>query len=170
FYFTMRSSVTTHTASQCATPGEPGSDGFTGCLRQLAGGIADGDECEPGMGDGPEATRDDLGVTVTCPTPGLKAGQVTYVHSDGTEGLKSYTIRLLNTIGGDVRVGAKWQGNALTGQYVSESGERSAVLVFRPKDRPIAGFLYQFDADDLRNPKSATELADYFEKHVQPGT
>jgi len=43
-------------------------------------------------------------------------------------------------------------------------------LVFRPKDRPIAGFLYQFDADDLRNPKSATELADYFEKHVQPGT
>src|SRR5699024_1708646 len=70
FYFTMRSSVTTHTASQCATPGEPGSDGFTGCLRQLAGDIADGDECEPGMGDGPEATRDDLGVTVTCPTPG----------------------------------------------------------------------------------------------------
>jgi len=170
FYFTVRNSVTTHTASQCAAPGEPGSDGFTGCLRQLAGDIADGDECHPGTGDGPDATRDDLGVVVTCPTPGLKGGQVTYVHSGGTEGLKSYTIRLLNTIGGEVRVGAEWQGNALNGQYVSESGARSAVLVFRPTDRPIAGFLYQFDADGLRDPKSATELADYFEKHVQPGT
>lgn len=171
FYFiTVSGSVPTYAAGECAEPGNPDSDGFTGCMRQLAGDIADDDQCESGTGSGPAAAGDDLGATVTCPAPGLSGGQVTYVHGESSESVENYMVRLLNAIGGDEQIRAKWQGNALTGKYVSESGGRSAVLAFRAADRPVAGFIYQVDSDGSRDMKPATELGDYFEHRIQPGT
>lgn len=171
FYFVgVRGGVSTYAASECAEPGEPDSDGFTGCMRQLAGDVADDEQCDSGVGDGPTTTSDDIGVAVTCSAPGLSGGQVTYIHGEASEHVEGYMLRLLNRASGDEQVSAQWRGNALTGKYTAESGERSAVLTFRTADRPVAGFVYQDDSDGERDVKSAGGLADYFEQHIQPGS
>ncbi|RSN13935.1 molecular chaperone Hsp70 [Streptomyces sp. WAC 05977] len=165
-YFLTSSSVATYTAEECKAPGAADDKGLTGCLRQLAGKIADTGDCKPGMGNGPAKPAEDLGVTSTCSAPGRAGTQVTYLQSDSADKLKAYTDGLLKSAGGD-RTEAKWAGNALEGQYSSAAGRNAAVLVFTVTDRPLVGFIYQVPAEG-QNPTPG-ELADYFEKSVQPG-
>ncbi|HKS48716.1 MAG TPA: Hsp70 family protein [Amycolatopsis sp.] len=163
-----RSSATTYTAAECAQPGQPDTTGFTGCLRQLAGRIADG-QCAAGAGTGdiapPSGTN--IGVLATCSAPALAGAQVTYVHGVSQGAVTDYTDRLLSVVGGD-QVRAAWQGNGLTGAYSSASGTTSAVLVFTVSDRPLAGVIYQKPGSG-QIPLTAAKLADYFERTVQPG-
>ncbi|SFK36450.1 Hsp70 protein [Amycolatopsis sacchari] len=163
-------SVTTYSAQECARPGAPDGQGFTGCLRQLAGTIADTSQCTPGAGSGdiaPPASQR-LGVLVTCSAPALAGAQVTYVHGSSAADVKEYTDRLLTSVGGD-QVQARWQGNALTGTYSAAGGKSASVLVFTVADRPLAGVVYQ-KAGSGQQASSASQLADYFERTVQPGT
>jgi actin-like ATPase involved in cell morphogenesis len=166
YFLTSSSSVTTYTADQCKTPGQADAQGFTGCLRQLAGTIADTGGCQPGYGNGPAAPAQSLGVSSTCAAPGRAGTQVTYVQGDSADTLKAYTDGLLTSAGGD-RTEADWAGNGLQGHYSSAAGKTSAVLVFTVKDRPLAGFIYQLNNSD--QPATPGTLADYFEGSVQPG-
>lgn len=165
-----RSSAATFTAAQCAQPGPPDAKGFTGCLRQLAGKIADTSQCASGAGSGDIAppAEQHLGVLTTCSAPALAGAQITYVQGTSPAALKQYTDRLLSSVGGD-QVQAPWQGNALTGSYASAGGRTSAVLVFTVADRPLAGVIYQ-KAGSGQTASSASQLANYFERTVQPGT
>lgn len=165
-YFLTSSSTTTYTAGECKTPSAADDKGLTGCLRQLAGGIADTGDCKPGMGNGPAKPAESLGVTSTCSAPGRAGTQITYLQSDSADKLKAYTDQLLTFAGGD-RTEAKWAGNALEGQYSSAAGRNAAVLVFTVTDRPLVGFIYQVPAEGQT--PTPGELADYFEKSVQPG-
>ncbi|MFE0026601.1 Hsp70 family protein [Amycolatopsis sp. NPDC059021] len=166
-YFLGSSSSATYTADQCKTPGQAEANGLTGCMRQLAGKIADTGDCKPGMGNGPAAPAQSLGASATCSAPGRAGTQVTYVQSDSADKLKQYTDQLLASAGGD-RTEAEWAGNGLKGRYSSAAGKASAVLVFSVGDRPLAGFIYQLNSDQGAAVTPGT-LADYFEKSVQPG-
>ncbi|WP_410609323.1 Hsp70 family protein [Amycolatopsis sp. lyj-109] len=167
-FLTSSSSATTYTADQCRTPGQTDDKGLTGCLRQLAGKIADTGDCKPGMGNGPAAPAQRLGAASTCSAPGRAGTQVTYVHGDSADALKQYTDGLLTSAGGD-RTEADWGGNGLKGHYSSAAGKTSAVLVFTVSDRPLAGFIYQLNTSDQAAATTPGTLADYFEASVQPG-
>jgi actin-like ATPase involved in cell morphogenesis len=167
-FLTSSSSVATYTADQCKTPGQADDKGLTGCLRQLAGKIADTGDCKPGMGNGPAAPAKSIGVSSTCSAPGRAGTQVTYVHGDDATTLKQYTDGLLASAGGD-RTEADWGGNGLKGHYSSAAGQTSAVLVFTVADRPLAGFIYQLNSSDQAQATTPGTLADYFEQSVQPG-
>jgi hypothetical protein len=164
------SSATTFSADQCAQPGQLDSKGFSGCLRQLAGKIADTSQCVAGAGSGDIAppSGQNIGVLTTCSAPALAGAQITYVHGTSAAALKEYTDRLLSSVGGD-QVQAPWKGNGLTGSYSSAGGKTSAVLVFTATDRPLAGIVYQ-KAGSGQTASTASQLADYFEQTVQPGT
>ncbi|WP_410636152.1 Hsp70 family protein [Amycolatopsis sp. cmx-4-83] len=168
FFLTSSSSVPTYTADQCRTPGQADDKGLTGCLRQLAGKIADTGDCKAGMGNGPAAPAKSLGVASTCSAPGRAGTQVTYVQGDSADTLKEYTDGLLTSAGGD-RTEADWGGNGLKGHYSSAAGKTSAVLVFTVSDRPLVGFIYQLNSNDQAAATTPDTLANYFEASVQPG-
>ncbi|MDT8914293.1 Hsp70 family protein [Amycolatopsis sp. PS_44_ISF1] len=168
FFLTSNSSSKTYTADECRTPGPADARGLTGCLRQLAGSIADTGDCKPGMGNGPAAPAQSLGATSTCSAPGRAGTQVTYVQGASADALKQYTDGLLGSAGGD-RTEADWAGNGLKGRYSSAAGQASAVLVFTVSDRPLVGFIYQLNSSDQAAATTPGTLADYFEKSVQPG-
>lgn len=169
--FWPSSSVTTYAAADCREPGATDKAGFTGCLRQLAGAIADNNQCGPGMGTGPAAAAnpEELGVTVTCSAPGLAGAQITYLHGRSADAIEQYTDGLLSRTGGGEQVRAQWRGNALEGTYVAAAGRNSSVLVFEVDDRPLAGFVYQINATGEGTSTTPDALADYFERTVQPG-
>ncbi|WP_329049880.1 Hsp70 family protein [Amycolatopsis sp. NBC_01488] len=168
YFLTSSSSATTYTADQCKTPGQADARGLTGCLRQLAGKIADTGDCKPGMGNGPAAPAQSLGVASTCSAPGRAGTQVTYVQGNDAGTLKQYTDGLLTSAGGD-RTEADWGGNGLQGHYSSAAGRTSAVLVFTVSDRPLVGFIYQLNSSDQAAATTPDTLANYFEASVQPG-
>lgn len=163
--------ATTYAAEECRTPGPADESGFTGCLRQLAGAVAEENQCGPGTGTGAAAApnEEELGVSVTCSAPGLAGAQITYLHGESAETIKRYTDGLLNRTGGGEQVQADWKGNALEGRYAAAAGRNSSVLVFTVNDRPLAGFVYQVNVTGTGESTTATELADYFERTVQPG-
>ncbi|QRP44117.1 Hsp70 family protein [Amycolatopsis sp. FDAARGOS 1241] len=167
-FLTSSSSAQTYSADQCRTPGPADAQGLTGCLRQLAGKIADTGGCRPGMGNGPATPAQSLGTTSTCSAPGRAGSQVTYVQGTSAALLEQYTDGLLAAVGGD-RVEADWTGNALAGHYASAAGRNAAVLVFTVSDRPMAGFIYQVYSGDQGAAPTPGTLADYFEQSVQPG-
>ncbi|MEV0074047.1 Hsp70 family protein [Amycolatopsis sp. NPDC050768] len=167
-FLTSSSSAQTYTADQCRTPGQADAQGLTGCLRQLAGKIADTGGCRPGMGNGPAAPAQSLGATSTCAAPGRAGSQVTYVQGTSAAVLKQYTDGLLASAGGD-RVEAAWKGNGLEGHYSSAAGQNAAVLVFTVSDRPLVGFIYQVNSAGQGAAPTPGTLADYFEQSVQPG-
>ncbi|WP_197322007.1 Hsp70 family protein [Saccharomonospora sp. NB11] len=171
FLFWPSSSVTTYTAQECREPGEPDEEGFTGCLRQLAGGVPRDNDCAPGTGKGAAAppNEEELGVTVTCAAPGLPGAQVTYIHSDSTEVIEQYTDGLISRTGGGDQVQAEWRGNGLSGRYAASAGRSSSVLVFTVDDRPLAGFVYQVNVTGDGEATPPNEMANYFEATVQPG-
>nr|WP_243870136.1 Hsp70 family protein [Amycolatopsis granulosa] len=162
------SSAATFSAADCARPGPVDAQGFTGCLRQLAGTIADG-KCTPGAGTGDIAPpqNENIGVLTTCSAPALAGAQVTYLHGGSQAKVREYTDRLLGAVGGN-QVRAAWKGNGLDGSYSSASGRTAAVLVFTVADRPLAGVIYQ-KAGGGQAPLPAGDLATYFEQNVQPG-
>jgi actin-like ATPase involved in cell morphogenesis len=166
--FLASSSSVTYTADQCQQQGQGDDKGLTGCLRQLAGKIADTGGCSPGTGNGPAATTEKLGVTSTCSAPGRAGAQVTYLQGTSAEAIKRYTDQLLQSAGGD-RTNSQWKGNGLQGEYSSAAGKNSAVLVFTVSDRPLAGFIYQVNSGDQAAATTPGALADYFEQSVQPG-
>lgn len=159
YYFTT--STTTYSAAECKTPGQADDKGFTGCLRQLAGKVADTGDCEAGMGNGPTASAEKFGASSTCAAPGRAGTQVTYLQSDSAGTLKTYTDELLKSADGDI-VTADWKGNGLDGSYSSAAGANVAVLVFTVKDRPLTGFLYQVNSSGQTSATAGT-LATYFE-------
>ncbi|WP_216208141.1 Hsp70 family protein [Amycolatopsis aidingensis] len=171
FFLLNRPSVATYSAAECQQPGQTDDKGFTGCLRQLAGTIAEQGGCNPGMGTGPAAAAnpDELGVSVTCPAPGRAGAQVTYLHGSSAEALREYTDGLLNRTGGGDRVEARWKGNALDGRYTATAGRDSAVLVFNVPDRPVVGFIYEVNTAGAEPADNRSSLADYFERTIQPG-
>lgn len=171
FLFQPGDSVTTYTAAECQEPGETDQQGFTGCLRQLAGGVADDQnlDCD-GDVSGSAAPPETIGVRVQCTPQRLEGGQLYYVHANSDAELETYANDLLATAAGGDQVQADWRGNGLAGRYAAAQGPNLSALVFTVADRPLIGVLVQESTGDEAKLKDKDELATYFESRIQPGT
>jgi actin-like ATPase involved in cell morphogenesis len=147
------------TAESCQQKGDTDSDGFTSCLRQLAGTVADSGDCKP-------AERD-TNADVMC---ALQDGyQVMYSHEASVrDAQKLANTELADMTEGD-HVEAEWKGNGLDGRWRAGVNGGTGVLVFTVKDRPLVGWLTRTElrASDDFTPDT---LGDFFAQHVQPGT
>lgn len=175
-FFAAGDDVETFAAGDCKTPGEVDDMGFTGCLRQLAGDIADDTDngCSSKI-TGTTAPREDAGARVECEPPGRdlgSRGKLYYVHAKSQDKLEEYTTSVLDSVGGGEQLQADWKGNALDGRYMAVQSATSSALVFTVKDRPLAGVLLQepVSQDEAEGVLTSDKIADYFGDYVQPGT
>ncbi len=157
--FLLRPGSDLPTAESCARKGEPDSTGFTPCLRQLAGAVADSGDCEPADGD--------TNADVTCSLS--DSYQVSYAHVASVEDAQELANAELGDMTEGDHVEARWKGNGLDGRWRAGVTGGTGVLVFTVKDRPLVGWLSRTElrASDEFTPDT---LGDYFTEHVQPGT
>jgi hypothetical protein len=145
-------------AQDCQQKGGKDGSGFTTCLRQLAGGVPDHNQCQAGDG---KTVAD-----VTCTlSDDYKVNYAQVASQDDVQ-------RVLNTQLGSMNQGdhveADWKGNGLQGRLRAGVSSGTGVLVFTVKDRPLVGWLTktQLRGGDF----TPDSLADFFGQQVQPGT
>ncbi|WP_424185136.1 Hsp70 family protein [Actinokineospora sp. G85] len=143
------------TAEACQTAGARDGQGFTECLRQLAGAVPDGNTCQ--------AAEADAVADVTCALP--ESYTVSYAQLGSQDEVQGVLREELGTMAEGDHVLADWRGNGLDGSYRAGVSGSTGVLVFTVKDRPLVGWVSR-SGDDL----TPDGLADYFAKTVQPGT
>jgi hypothetical protein len=149
-------------AEECASVGARDDKGFTTCLRQLAGGVPDSNSCKQGVEtSGLDANA---GLTATCTLGGDY--QVSYLQANSPDEAKTQAQNVVNSLGGNI-VQAGWTGNGLAGQYQAAVANGTGKLLFTVQDRQILGVLSKLKPDEAGSPD---EIADFWEKNVQPGT
>lgn len=155
----LRPSSDLPTAETCQQKGDTDGQGFSECLRQLAGAVVDANECEP--------AEQDAGADVSCSLP--DDYQVSYAHVASVQDAQELANSELGNMTEGDHVEADWKGNGLDGRYRAGVSGGTGVLVFTVKDRPLVGWLTKTElrASDDFGPDT---LADYFAEHVQPGT
>ncbi|GLZ38632.1 Hsp70 family protein [Actinokineospora sp. NBRC 105648] len=153
--FLLKPSDDLPTAASCQTEGTKDGQGFTACLRQLAGGVADSGKCAAG-----ESPAD-----VTC---GLADSyRVNYAQVGSQDEAKALFESEIGAMTEGDHVLADWKGNGLEGSFRAGVSGGSGVLVFTVKDRPLVGWLSRTQARDDFTPDA---MADFFAASVQPGT
>lgn len=156
-------------AQDCQEPGERDEQGLTSCMRQLAGDVADNGKCESGTStDSVVPTSVPGGATATCQVSALKGASVVYNHVSSQSQVDNTAKALENGSGAGEAVEADWKGNGLDGRYRAAAGSGFSVLTFRVKDRPVFGYIVRPNLGG--EPLTADQLADVFEKDIQPGT
>ena len=157
--FLLRPDGDLPTAESCGQKGETDGEGFTDCLRQLAGGVADSGDCK--------AAERDSSADVMCSLS--DSYQVSYAHvASQQDAQKLATTELGDMTDGD-HVEAEWKGNGLAGRWRAGVTGGTGVLVFTVEGRPLVGWLSRTElrASDEFTPDT---LGDYFAENVQPGT
>jgi actin-like ATPase involved in cell morphogenesis len=144
------------TAAECRQKDGKDGAGFTACLRQLAGGVPDHNQCK--AGDGTTV------VDVSCTLP--DDYRVSYAHAGTQDDVARVIDNQLDNLTQSVTVEADWKGNGLQGRYRAAAGGGTGVLVFTVKDRPLVGWITKTEARDI----TPDTLADFFAGRVQPGT
>ncbi|MET0237382.1 MAG: Hsp70 family protein [Kibdelosporangium sp.] len=149
-------------AEDCASVGDKDDKGFTACLRQLAGGLPDQSSCKAGVEtSGLDANA---GLTTTCTL--RDDYRVSYLQANSAEEASEQAQTVIGSLGGDI-VQADWKGNGLSGRYQAAVSSGTGKLVFTVQDRPIIGVLSKSQLPESGTPN---EVADFWEKNVQPGT
>ncbi|APU16939.1 Hsp70 family protein [Actinoalloteichus fjordicus] len=153
------------TAAECSSGAETDENGFTACLRQLAGTVPDRHDCGPGDAESSGSGESSI---VTCQfSHATESYALAYNHAGSVEAAGATAESWLSHSEGDL-VEARWAGNGLDGRYQSAVSEGRGILVFTVTDRPLVGFVLanSSEAEEF----TADALADYFEASIQPGT
>ncbi|MCS7476552.1 Hsp70 family protein [Umezawaea endophytica] len=150
-------------AQECKSDTATDDKGFTKCLRQLAGVVPDGGKCETGGSAGVSGVNAIKGTVVSCEL--AEDYQVQYVLTETVTGAQQGADAVVGSLKADV-VEAQWAGNGLEGRYRSSADGGVGLLAFTATDRPLLGIVSKTGGGEL----TADEVANYFEKHVQPGT
>ncbi len=146
-------------AQDCASVGDKDDKGFTACLRQLAGGVPDSNACKAGVEtSGLDANA---GLTTTCTLSDNY--QVSYLQANSPDEATKQAQTVIGSLGGDM-LQADWKGNGLSGRYQAAVSGGTGKLVFTVQDRPILGVLSKVQST------TPDDVADFWEKNVQPGT
>ncbi|WP_329793796.1 Hsp70 family protein [Lentzea sp. DG1S-22] len=152
-------------ADECKDDTAQDGQGFTKCLRQLAGTVPDGGGCEKADSAQITGMEEIKGTVVSCT---IRDGYaVQYILTDSVTGAENNADAIAKSFQTD-RVEADWTGNGLEGDYRAATSSGTGVLVFTAKGRPMFGILTKTaeeNADELK----PDEMADFFEKTVQPG-
>ena len=157
--FLFRPASDLPTADDCQQKGGTDSKGFSSCLHQLAGTVADSDECRP--------AEEGSGADVSCALE--DDYQVSYAHVASVADATKLANSQLGNVNEGTHVEADWRGNGLDGRLRAGVSGGTGMLVFTVEDRPLVGWLTKTDlrASDKFTPDT---LADFFARHVQPGT
>lgn len=152
-------------ADDCKDDVVQDSQGFTKCLRQLAGAVPDGGGCEKADSAQITGMEEIKGTVVSC---AIRDGyEVQYILTDSVTGAENNADAIVKSFQTD-RVEADWTGNGLEGSYRAATSSGTGVLVFTAKGRPMFGILTKH-AEENANELKPDEVADFFEKSVQPG-
>ncbi|MFR9729212.1 Hsp70 family protein [Saccharopolyspora sp. MS10] len=155
-------------AAECRDVSARDAEGFTPCLRALAGDLPERAHCAPGWQRPVPGLRDLGGVVVSCAEGNPDdAALVIYAHLDSVEAARERAELLLmfhGAAGGEVR--AAWSGGGLTGRYRAVVGESVGTAVFTADDLPVVGAVLTPNGDHRLTPDG---VADEFERLVQPG-
>ncbi|GLY54315.1 Hsp70 family protein [Lentzea sp. NBRC 102530] len=152
-------------ADECKDDVSQDEQGFTKCLRQLAGHVPDGGGCEKADSAQITGMEEIKGTVVSCT---IRDGYaVQYILTDSVTGAENNADAITKSFQTD-RVEADWTGNGLQGDYRAATSSGTGVLVFRAKDRPMFGILTK-NAEENADELKPDEMADFFEKSVQPG-
>jgi hypothetical protein len=149
-------------ANSCQSSGSADAQGFTPCLRQLAGAVPQHAQCSSGTGG------TDIGIgtagasVVTC-----TMGDYRIVYRQGGQSTSAQSI-IETMLPPQPRplVKASWTGNSLSGQYETSVVGQQGVLVFSVDNSDAIGILTTTASSDL----TPDQVADYFQANVQPGT
>jgi Hsp70 protein len=142
---------------------EADSSGLSPCMRDLAGAVAENNECEPGAIEPVtgEETPAPGATAATCKLASQTA--VIYFHFSDESAVDAFTSSFYGsfTPGEDPETGT-WDGDGYSGDYSvgTNSGVYSA-LIFHPEGSPLMGLLMSADRPD--------DLPEYFEQSVKPG-
>ncbi|EWC58301.1 molecular chaperone protein [Actinokineospora spheciospongiae] len=147
------------TAESCRTAGARDAQGFTACLRQLAGAVPDGNRCQ--------AADADAAADVTCALP--DSYTVSYAQVGSPDEVQGVLRAELGEMTEGEHVLADWHGNGLDGKYRAGVSGGTGVLVFTVEGRPLVGWLSRSGGDESAE-LTPDALADYFAQRVQPGT
>ena len=146
-------------AESCQQKGDTDGEGFSQCLRQLAGTVADNSDCKP--------AKEGSGADVSCSLP--ENYQVSYAHVASEQDAQKLANTELGSMSDGDHVQAEWRGNGLDGRWRAGVSGGTGVLVFTVEGRPLVGWLTRTElraADDF----TPDVLGDYFAEKVQPGT
>ncbi|WP_434448309.1 Hsp70 family protein [Lentzea sp. E54] len=152
-------------ADECKDDTSQDGQGFTKCLRQLAGTVPDGGGCEKADSAQITGMEEIKGTVVSCT---IRDGYaVQYILTDSVTGAENNADAIAQSFQTD-RVEADWTGNGLEGDYRVATSSGTGVLVFTAKGRPMFGILTK-NAEENADELKPDEMADFFEKSVQPG-
>jgi len=152
-------------ADECKDDTAQDGQGFTKCLRQLAGHVPDGGGCEHADSAQITGLEEIRGTVVSCT---IRDGYaVQYILTDSVTGAENNADAIVKSFQTD-RVEADWTGNGLEGNYRAATSSGTGVLVFTAKGRPMFGILTK-NAEENADELKPDEIADFFEKSVQPG-
>lgn len=156
-------------AQDCQSVGSADSQGFTSCLRQLAGAVAENAKCAKGSGNVALSAEINklAGAQVGCGFSGRdgKAVQVVYLHASSQQDADKAAALARQLAGKGEKVEAQWEGNGLKGKYQAAVNDNTGWVVFTVEGRPLVGAV-----NVSGKPASANAMADVFEQQVQPGT
>ncbi|GAA2839201.1 hypothetical protein GCM10010452_79230 [Crossiella cryophila] len=158
------------TAQDCQSVGSADDKGFTSCLRQLAGTVADTGKCAkgPGVANVPAEVAKLVGAQVSCSVSGADGQQVQviYQQAPSQQSADMAAAMTKQLAGKGEKVEAAWQGNGLKGHYSAAVNNSTGWVVFTVEGRPL------FGAVNVTGAKSgnANAMADLFEQKIQPGT
>ncbi|MBW4721623.1 Hsp70 family protein [Saccharothrix obliqua] len=150
-------------AQECKNDTEKDAQGFTQCLRQLAGTVPDGNTCQAGGGSGVSGIDAIKGTVVSCTVKDDYS--VRYILTETVTGAQQGADAVVRSLKTD-RVEAEWAGNGLKGKYRAAADGGVGLLAFTADDRPLLGIVLKSGGGDL----TADAVADFFENTVQPGT
>ncbi|KJK53246.1 molecular chaperone Hsp70 [Lentzea aerocolonigenes] len=152
-------------ADECKDDVTQDGQGFTKCLRQLAGHVPDGGGCEKADSAQITGMEEIKGTVVSCT---IRDGYaVQYILTDSVTGAENNAEAIAKSFQTD-RVEADWTGNGLEGSYRAATSSGTGVLVFTAKGRPMFGILTK-NAEENADELKPDEIADFFEQTVQPG-
>ncbi len=148
---------------ECKNDTEKDAQGFTQCLRQLAGKVPDTNTCKAGGAAGVSGINAIKGIVVSCAVKDDYSVQ--YILTETVTGAQQGADAVVRSLKTDT-VEAEWAGNGLKGKYRAAADGGVGLLAFTADERPLLGIVTKSGGGDL----SADAVADFFENAVQPGT
>jgi hypothetical protein len=149
-------------AASCQGGSSADAQGFTPCMRQLAGTVPQHARCAPGAGGADIGIGTADSTVVTC-----TMGSYRIVYRQGGQSTSDQSI-IETLLPPQPRslVKASWAGNSLSGGYEASVVGQNGVLVFSVDNSDTIGILTTKGSSDL----TPDQVADYFQANVQPGT
>ncbi|OLR95186.1 Hsp70 family protein [Actinokineospora bangkokensis] len=150
--------------ADCAASTTTDAQGFTPCMRSIAGSVASSGDCESGMTLSGEAF-DTPGATAATCTLGSGYSAI-YYQFPNQAAVSSNIDQAFSGMGVSKSSAdtATWSGAGLSGRYYAVEVSGQGLLLFTVDDTPLLGAVVNLSGG------SDTTLVDYFNSKVKPGS